>query len=137
MVKVSASRVGPVVKVSASRVGPVVKVSASRVGPVVKVSASRVGPVVKVSASRVGPVVKMSASRVGPVVKVSASRAGDPEFDSPLRRVDFSRSSQTSDCPARRLALQGQHWDWSARCRYTVAARGRKFDLQLLSQCGR
>ena len=34
---------------------------------------------------------------VGPVVKVSASRAADPEFDSRLRRGDFSGSSHTSD----------------------------------------
>ena len=38
--------------------------------------------------------------------------------------------------PARRLALQGQHWDWSARCQYTVTGWGWKVDLQLLSQCG-
>ena len=38
--------------------------------------------------------------------------------------------------PARRLALKGQHWDWSARCEYTVTGWGRTFDLQLLSQCG-
>ena len=34
---------------------------------------------------------------VGRVVKVSASRAEDPEFDSRLRRGNFSGSSHTSD----------------------------------------
>ena len=34
---------------------------------------------------------------VGLVVKVSASRAEDSAIDSLLRRVDFSRSSHTSD----------------------------------------
>ena len=34
----------------------------------------------------------------------------------------------SSGYPARRLALQGQRWDWSARCQYTVTGWGRKFD---------
>ena len=80
---------------------------------------------------------------VGLVVKASASRAEDPEFESRLRG-DFSGSSHTSDlknwhssgCPARRLALKGQRWDWLARCQYTVTGWDGKFDLQLLSQCG-
>ena len=66
-------------------------------------------------------------SLVGLVVKVSASRAEDPEFESRLRR-NFSGSSHISDFqhwhssgyPARRLAIKGQCWDWSARCQYTV-----------------
>ena len=37
--------------------------------------------------------------------------------------------------PAKRLALQGQRWDWSARCQYTMAGWDGKFDLNLLSQC--
>ena len=42
----------------------------------------------------------------------------------------------SSGYPARRLALQGQRWDWFARCQCTVTEWGKKFDLQLLSQCG-
>ena len=42
----------------------------------------------------------------------------------------------SSGYPARRLALQGQCWDWSARCQYTMTGWDGKFDLQLLSQCG-
>ena len=80
---------------------------------------------------------------IGLVVKASALGAEDPVFESRLRQ-DFSGSSHTSDLkichsssyPARCLALQGQRWDWSARCQYTVAGWGRKCDLQLLSQCG-
>ena len=51
---------------------------------------------------------------VGLVVKVSASRPEDPGFESRLQ-WDFSGSSHT-----RLLALEGQRWDWSARCQYTV-----------------
>ena len=61
------------------------------------------------------------------VVEASASRAKDPSFESRLRR-DFSgveshqrlKNWQSSGCPARRLVLQGQRWDWSVRCQYTV-----------------
>ena len=64
--------------------------------------------------------------------------------DKCVRHVHFSGSSHTSDLKnwhsngyhARRLALQGQRRDWSARYQYTVTGRDRKFDLQLLSQCG-
>ena len=80
---------------------------------------------------------------VGLVVKASASRAEDPGFESSLRRDFFGVESyqwlkhwHSSRYPARRLALQGQHWDWSARCQYTVTGWGRKLDLQLVSQCG-
>ena len=80
---------------------------------------------------------------VGLVVKASASRAEDPGFESRLRWDFYGVKSyqwlkhwHSSGYPARRLALQGQHWDWSARCQYTVTGWGRTFDLQLLSQCG-
>ena len=39
----------------------------------------------------------------------------------------------SSGYPARRLA---SYRDWLARCQYTLTGWGRKFDLQLLSQCG-
>ena len=42
----------------------------------------------------------------------------------------------SSGYPTRCLPLQGQCWDWSARCQYTATGWGRKLDLQLLSQCG-
>ena len=62
-------------------------------------------------------VAKASASRVA-VLGSNPASAGDP----------FSGSGQTSDLRlgtpvatlATRLALQGQRWDWSARCQYTV-----------------
>ena len=64
---------------------------------------------------------------VGLVVKASASRAEGPGFESRLRRDFFGVESyqwlknwHSSGYPARRLALQGQRWDWSARCQYTV-----------------
>ena len=80
---------------------------------------------------------------VGLVVKVSASRAEDPGFKSHLRR-DFSRWSHTRDLkigtPVATLPgawqYRGQRWDWLARCQYTLTGWGRKFDPQLLSQCG-
>ena len=80
---------------------------------------------------------------VGLVVKASASRVEDPGFKSRLRR-DFSgvesylwlKNWRSSGYPARRLALQGQCWDWSARCQYTMTGCGGKFGLQLLFQCG-
>ena len=78
-----------------------------------------------------------------PSGKASASRTEDPGFESRLRRKFFGVESyqwlknwHSSGYPARRLALLGQHWDWSARCQYTVTGWGRTFDLQLLSQCG-
>ena len=63
----------------------------------------------------------------------------------PRLRRDFSgvesyqwlKNWNSNGYPARRLAFLGQRWDWSARCQYTVTGWGRKFDLQLLSQCGR
>ena len=80
---------------------------------------------------------------VGLVVKASASRAEGPGFESRLLRDFFGVESyqwlknwHSSGYPARRLALYGQHWDWSARCQYTVTGWGRTFDLKLLSQCG-
>ena len=83
---------------------------------------------------------------IGLVVKAPTSRAKDPGFDSHLRHVDFSRSSDTNDLKIRTpvatlpglrcLVLQGQRWDWLAQCQYSVTGWGRKFDLQLLSPCG-
>ena len=80
---------------------------------------------------------------VGLVVKASASRAEGPGFESRLGRDFFGvesyqwlKNCHSSGYPARRLALQGQHWDWLARCQYTVTGWGRTLDLQLLSQCG-
>ena len=54
-----------------------------------------------------------------PSGRASASRAEDPGFESRLRR-DFSgvesyqwlKHWHSSGYPARRLALQGQRWDW-------------------------
>ena len=57
---------------------------------------------------------------VGLVVKASASRVADPRFDSGSGR-DFSRSSHTTNLKNLFLMLQGQCWDWSAWCQYTVA----------------
>ena len=62
---------------------------------------------------------------VGQVVKASASGVEDLGLESCLQR-DFSGSRHTSDLKigtpvaARSLALQGQRWDWSAQCQYTV-----------------
>ena len=67
------------------------------------------------------------------MVKASASRAEDPGFESRLRR-DFSGSSHTSD-----LQIDTPAATLPGAWRYRVNAgtgRGRKFDLQLLSQCG-
>ena len=73
------------------------------------------------------------------LVQGSVSRVAVPRFDSRSRRGDFSGSSHTSglkiDTPV--ATLPGQHWDWLARCQYIVTGLGRKFDLQLLSRCGR
>ena len=84
----------------------------------------------------------MTDRLVGVVVKASASRPEDPGFESRFRR-DFSgvesyqwlKHWHSSGYPARRLALQGQCWDWLARCQYTVTGWDGKLDLQLLSQC--
>ena len=96
-------------------------------------------------------------SLTGLVVKACASGVEDPGFESHLRQ-DFSGWSHTSDfklgtpfwvesyqwlqnwyssrCPARHMALEGQLWDWLARCQYTVTGWDTKLDLQLLYQCG-
>ena len=78
-----------------------------------------------------------------PSGKASASRAEDPGFESRLCRDFFWVDSHqwlqnwhSSGYPARRLALQRQRRDWSARCQYTVTGWGRKLDRQILSQCG-
>ena len=80
---------------------------------------------------------------VGLVVKASASRAEDPGLESRLRRdlsgffsYQWLKNYNSIGYPARRLALWGQCWDWSARCQYTVTGWDGKLDLQLLSQCG-
>ena len=78
-----------------------------------------------------------------PSGKASTSRAEDPRFESRLRPDFFGvdpyqwlNNWHFSGYPARCLALQGQCWDWSAWCQYIVTGWDRKFDLQLLSQCG-
>ena len=80
---------------------------------------------------------------IGLMVQASALRAKDPRFESRLR-PDFSgvesyqwlKKWHSSGYPARRLALQGQCWDWSARCQYTVTGWDGQCKQQLLSQCG-
>ena len=79
----------------------------------------------------------------GLVVKASASGSGRSQVQIPLATGFFQVESyqwlinwHSSGYPARRLALKGQRRDWSARCQYTVTGWGRKFDLQLLFQCG-
>ena len=74
---------------------------------------------------------------------LSASRAEDPGFESRLHQDFFGVESyqwfqnwHSSGYPARRLAWQGQHWDWSGRCQYAVTGWGGTLDLQLLSQSG-
>ena len=63
---------------------------------------------------------------VGLVVKASPSRAEDPGFESRLHQDFFGVESyqsyqwHSSGYPARRLVLQGQCWDWLARCQYTM-----------------
>ena len=67
-------------------------------------------------------------THVGPVVKASASRAADLG-SIPVDGFPGGISGHTGDIdiatpvpyPARGLALEGQHWDWLARCRYTVS----------------
>ena len=78
-----------------------------------------------------------------PSGKASTSRAEDHEFESRLlwdffgvESYQWLKNWHSSGYPARRLALKGQRWDWSARWQYTVTGWGRKSDLQLLSQCG-
>ena len=75
--------------------------------------------VIRTIKSRLGIRSRSIDRLAGLVVKASASGTEDPGFESRLRR-DVSRSSHTSGYTARRLALQGQRWDWSARCQYTV-----------------
>ena len=76
------------------------------------------------------------------MVKASVLRAGDPRFDSRLCHGDFYKSSNTSDLKlgtpvtTRCLRCRVSARDWLAWCKYTVTGYGRKFDLQLLSQCG-
>ena len=78
--------------------------------------------------SRNSPLFVSADRLVGLVVKASASRAVDLGFESRLRQ-DFSwveayqwpKNWHSSGYHARRLALQGQCWDWLVRCQYTVA----------------
>ena len=78
---------------------------------------------------------------VGLVVKASASTAADPGVDSRLRR-EFVGPSHTSDSnigtPLATLpgASEDQRWEYLVRCQHTVTGWDKKFDLQLLSQCG-
>ena len=76
------------------------------------------------------------------MAKAFASRAADPRFDSRLRRGDFFGSSHTNDLkigtPVATLpgawhymVSTGTGWPGVS----TVTGRGRKLDLQLLSQC--
>ena len=53
-----------------------------------------------------------------------------------VESYQWLKNWHSSGYPAWRLALYGQRWDWSAQCQCTVTGWGRKFDLQLLSQCG-
>ena len=53
-----------------------------------------------------------------------------------VKSYQWLKNWHSSGYPARLLALLGQRWHWSARCQYTVTGWGRKFDLQLVSQCG-
>ena len=62
-----------------------------------------------------------------PSGKASASRVEGLGFESRLRGDFFGVESyrglknwHSSGYPARRLALWGQRWEWSARCQYTV-----------------
>ena len=75
---------------------------------------------------------------IGLVVKVSAWRVKDPGFKAHLRRYFFGVESyqwlnnwHSSGYPARHLVLQGQCWDWLARCQYTATGWDGKFGLQL------
>ena len=52
-------------------------------------------------------------------------------------RNQWLKNSHLSGYPAKCLVIKGKRKDWLARCRYTVTGWGRKFDLQLSSQCGR
>ena len=80
---------------------------------------------------------------IGLVVKVSALGVEYSEFESCLRRGDFSGSSHTSDLKiGTQVATLPGAWRHRvsagtgfARCQYIVTGWGRKFDLQLLSQC--
>ena len=46
------------------------------------------------------------------------------------------RNRHFSGYPPRCIVLWGQRWNCLARCQYTVIGWGRKFDPELLSQCG-
>ena len=75
---------------------------------------------------------------LGLVVKPSILRAADLGFNSCLHQ-DFSgwfKNWHSSGYPARRLALEGQSWDWLAWCQFAVTGWDRMFDMQLLSKCG-
>ena len=53
-----------------------------------------------------------------------------------VESCQWLKTWDSSGYPARRLAIQGEFWDWLARCQYTVTGWDGKFGLQLLSQCG-
>ena len=65
---------------------------------------------------------------LGLVVKAFASRSGTI--------LASSAGNFPGRYPAMSLAISCQCLEWLARCQYTVTWRDRKFDLQLLSQCG-
>ena len=75
----------------------------------------------------------------GLVVKASASRVADPKFDSCLRRGDCSGSSHTSDLKigTPEATLPGaRRYKVSSETGWPGVSIGRKYDLQLLSECG-
>ena len=51
-----------------------------------------------------------------------------------VESYQWLKNWHSSDYHARRLALEGQCWDWLARCQYTVTGWDGKFGLQLLSE---
>ena len=58
--------------------------------------------------------------RSGLVVKAYASRTADLALPPSFAMDIFQVKSYSSSCSTRRLALQGQHWDWLAWYQYTV-----------------
>ena len=86
--------------------------------------------------------VSLSPHLAGLVVKASASGVEDPVRIqlamgfSPVESYQWLKNWHSSGYPARHLALYSQRRDWSVPYQYTVTGWGRKFDLQLLSQCG-
>ena len=95
-------------------------------------------------AAKISPKLSFIYLLVGLVVKASVSKAAEPGStpsfpveNSPGRVIPVTwnlvRHWLPSHAPG---VIQGQCWDWSARCQYTVTGWDGKFGLQLLSQCG-